>query len=213
MNARIGGGARLARRALLVAAAAAGFALSCAVGAANAAPPRLKAGVFDPPRPAPLVTLDGSDGRAFDLARYRGKVVLLSFGFSNCPAVCPTTLATLAQARSELGPLAADVQVVFVTVDPERDTVAQLKTYLAAFDAGFVGATGRADALALLRAGFGATATKVPYAKAFGDKAYGFDHTSSVYLIDRQGRLMGMMPYDHPAKDYVHDLRLLLAAR
>jgi protein SCO1/2 len=76
-----------------------------------------------------------------------------------------------------------------------------------------VGATGRADALALLRAGFGATATKVPYAKAFGDKAYGFDHTSSVYLIDRQGRLMGMMPYDHPAKDYVHDLRLLLAAR
>ena len=100
MNARIGGGARLARRALLVAAAAAGFALSCALGAANAAPPRLKAGVFDPPRPAPLVTLDGSDGRAFDLARYRGKVVLLSFGFSNCPVALNRIQAQLPSVGS-----------------------------------------------------------------------------------------------------------------
>ena len=167
-----------------------------------------KAGVFEPPRPAPAVVLAGSDGKDFDLARHRGKVVLLSFGFTSCPAVCPTTLATLAQARAALGAAGADVQVVFVTVDPERDTVARLRTYVSAFDPSFIGATGSAAALARARAGFGATATKVT-----SGTAYGYDHTSSVFLVDRQGRLVGMMPYDHPAQDYVHDLKLLLAAR
>jgi protein SCO1/2 len=198
-----------ARRALL--AAAASLACLPAWGAqptASTRPPALKAGVFDPPRMAPAVVLDGSDGRRLDLARYRGKVVLLSFGFSSCPAVCPTTLATLAQARQALGPAASDVQVVFVTVDPERDTAQRLKDYMAAFDPSFIGATGSAQALAQVRAGFGATATQVGKGTA-----YGFDHTSSVYLIDRVGRLVGMMPYDHPPKDYVHDLRVLLAAR
>ena len=178
----------------------------CATLAVQAA--GLKAGVFEPPRAAPPVVLSGSDGRDFDLARQRGKVVLLSFGFTSCPAVCPTTLATLAQARAALGAAAADVQVVFVTVDPERDTVTRLKTYVSAFDPSFIGATGTPAALAKVRAGFGASATKVSTGTA-----YGFDHTSSVFLIDRQGRLVGMMPYDHPAANYVHDLRLLLAAR
>ena len=168
----------------------------------------LKAGVFEPPRAAPPVVLSGSDGRDFDLARHRGRVVLLSFGFTSCPAVCPTTLATLAQARAALGAAGADVQVVFVTVDPERDTVQRLKAYVASFDNTFLGATGSPAALARVRAGFGASATKVT-----SGTAYGYDHTSSVFLIDRQGRLVGMMPYDHPARDYVHDLRLLLAAR
>lgn len=175
--------------------------------AAHAAP-ALKAGVFEPPRAAPQVALTGSDGRDFDLARLRGKVVLLSFGFTSCPAVCPTTLATLAQARAALGAAAADVQVVFVTVDPERDTVLRLKAYVSAFDPTFLGATGTPAALSRARAGFGASASKVTYGNA-----YGFDHTSSVFLIDRKGRLVGMMPYDHPAANYVHDLRLLLAAR
>ncbi|MED5618461.1 SCO family protein [Ideonella sp. BN130291] len=198
-----------ARRALVAAAALAAtlWATEGHAAAPGATPP-LKAGVFEPPRLAPPVLLEGSDGRAFDLSRHRGKVVLLSFGFSSCPAVCPTTLATLAQARKALGADAKDVQVVFVTVDPERDTVQRLKDYMAAFDPGFIGATGRPEALARVRASFGATATKVT-----SGAAYGFDHTSSVYLIDRAGRLVGMMPYDHPAKDYVHDLRLLLAAR
>lgn len=168
----------------------------------------LKAGVFEPPRAAPQVVLPASDGRDLDLARHRGKVVLLSFGFTSCPAVCPTTLGTLAQARAALGAAGADVQVVFVTVDPGRDTVPRLKAYVSAFDPTFIGATGTPAALARVRAGFGATATRVA-----SGTGYGYDHTSSVFLIDRQGRLVGMMPYDHPVRDYVHDLRLLLAAR
>lgn len=169
--------------------------------------PALKAGVFEPPSPAPAFALRGSDGSEdVGPARFKGKVVLMSFGFTSCPAVCPTTLATLAQARKELGAAAAGVQVLFVTVDPERDDAARLKAYVAPFDSSFVGATGRPDALAAVRRHYGVTANKV----AMGD-SYGVDHTSSVYVIDRQGRLRALMPYGRSAKDYVHDLRVLLA--
>ena len=190
-------------RRFLLAAALAPLAVSAAPSA-----PALKAGVFDPPRPAPELALAGSDGRELKLADLRGKLVLLAFGFTQCAAVCPTTLATLAQARKELGAAAADVQVVFVTVDPERDDGARLKAYLAAFDAGFVGATGRPDAMARVRQAYGVTATKVAL-----NGGYAYDHTSSVFLIDAQGRLRAMMPYGRPPQDYVHDARILLAQR
>ena len=84
-----------------------------------------------PPRQAPEFSLQGSDGRELNLSRYRGKVVLLGFGFTSCPSVCPTTLATLAQARRKLGAAAADVQIVYITVDPERDNAERMKEYLA----------------------------------------------------------------------------------
>ena len=168
--------------------------------------PGFKAGVFEPPRQAPGFALRGTDGSELTLARYRGKVVLLSFGFTHCAAVCPTTLATLAQARSALGPAADRVQVVFVTVDPERDAPAQLKAYLAAFDAGFVGATGRPEVLAAMRKDYGVVAEKVPMADG-----YAMDHTSSIFLIDREGRLRALMPYGRDARDFVHDVKLLLA--
>ena len=180
--------------------------LAAASGVSVAAAPALKAGVFEPPRQAPEFALRGSDGSDLTLARYRGKVVLLSFGFTQCPAVCPTTLATLAQARSALGSSADRVQVVFVTVDPERDGPAQLKAYLAAFDAGFVGGTGKPEVLAAMRRNYGVVAEKVP----IGD-SYAMDHTSSIFLIDREGRLRAMMPYGRDAKDFVHDVKLLLA--
>ena len=200
---------RFARRAVLLAGiGAAAFPAAALAAEAATAAPALKAGVFDPPRLAPDVRLQGSDGRELALSRYRGQVVLLSFGFTNCPAVCPTTLATLAQARQALGPAGADVQVVFVTVDPERDDVARLRTYMAAFDPSFVGATGSPQALAQARQAFGAHANKVPTGSS-----YQMDHTSSVFLIDRTGRLRAMMPYGRDAKDYVHDARILLASR
>ncbi|NRF72389.1 SCO family protein [Aquincola sp. S2] len=190
------------RRTLTAALLAAPLA---AIAADSAAP--LKAGVFEPPAPAPAFALRGSDGSA-DLgpARFRGKVLVMSFGFTNCAAVCPTTLATLAEARRALGPAGADVQVMFVTVDPQRDDAARLKTYVQSFDPGFVGATGTPQALADVRKRYGVTATRVP----MGD-SYAVDHTSSVYLIDRAGRLRAMMPYGRAAKDYVHDLRILVA--
>ena len=180
--------------------------LGIAAAVAAAPAPGFKAGVFEPPRQAPEFALRGSDGSELTLARYRGKVVLMSFGFTHCAAVCPVTLATLAQARGALGPAADGVQVVFVTVDPERDPAPRLKAYLAAFDARFVGATGTPEALAAMRKGYGVVASKVPMTDG-----YAMDHTSSVFLIDREGKLRALMPYGHDAKDFVHDVKLLLA--
>lgn len=181
-------------------------ALLLLLASAAHAAPALKAGVFEPPRQAPEFALRGSDGAALTLSRYRGKVVLLSFGFTHCAAVCPTTLATLAQARKALGAAAGAVQVVFVTVDPERDGPAQMKAYLAAFDPGFVGGAGAPEVLAAMRKDYGVVATKVPTGSS-----YAVDHTSSIFLIDRAGKLRAMMPYGRDAKDFVHDVQLLLA--
>ncbi|GAB2509286.1 SCO family protein [Lysobacter humi (ex Lee et al. 2017)] len=177
------------------------FATPVAAGRAT-----LKAGAFDPPAPAPELSLLSSQGGALSLARHRGKVVLLEFGFTNCPQVCPMTLATLAQVRKKLGAHAARLQVVFVTVDPERDDAARLRAYLKGFDPSFVGGTGTTAQLAAVRARYGATAQR----KAVGD-SYTVGHSSSVYVIDTKGRLRGMMPYGRPAEDYVHDVRALLA--
>jgi protein SCO1/2 len=164
-----------------------------------------RAGTFDPPRQAPELALQGSDGQALDLQRFRGKVVVLGFGFTSCPDVCPVTLNVLAQARKKLGPQAANVQVVYVTVDPERDTPERMRKYLSAFDATFIGGTGAAEQLEVIRKQYGISA-----AKQTAGSSYTVAHSSYTYLIDRQGRLRGLMPYGRTAEDYVHDLRLLL---
>ena len=189
-----------------VATLLAALTLAATLLTAHAAP-ALKAGVFEPPRQAPEFALRGSDGNDVSLARYRGKLVLMSFGFTHCAAVCPTTLATLAQARQALGPQAGAVQVVFVTVDPERDGPEALKAYLAAFDPSFVGGAGKPEALAAMRKNYGVVANKVPMSSG----SYAVDHTSSIFLIDRDGKLRAMMPYGRDAGDFVHDLKLLLA--
>jgi protein SCO1 len=165
----------------------------------------LKAGVFDPPREAPDFSVRGSDGAALTLSHYRGKVVVLGFGYTSCPNVCPTTLAVLAQAQRKLGPLASQVQVIYLTVDPERDDSERLKQYLAAFDPSFVGGTGSAAQMAAVRANYGVSAEKVG-----SGKDYGLAHSSSIYLITRDGKLRALMPFGHKADDYVHDISMLL---
>jgi protein SCO1/2 len=175
--------------------------LLCASGSAQDG--ALKAGVFDPPRPAPEFVLRGSDGAELRLSRYLGKVVILGFGFTTCPDVCPTTLGVLASARKKLGEQGGELQVVYVTVDPERDDAERLRKYLASFDASFVGGTGSAEELAAVRREYGIAAERV----ASG----GFSHSSYTYLIDREGKLRALMPYGHPPDDYVHDVRVLLA--
>ena len=169
-------------------------------------PTELKAGVFEPARLAPDFTLPGSNGAPLKLSAYRGKVVLLGFGFSNCTAVCPVTLATLQAAHKKLGAQARDLQVIYITVDPKRDTAAQLKRYLDGFNPSFLGATGSEAQLAAVRREYGIAAKQAPGP----DGAY--SHSSFIYLIDRQGRLRALMPFGHGADDYVHDVRLLLAA-
>jgi protein SCO1/2 len=162
----------------------------------------LKAGVFDPPRAAPDFTLRGSDGSELTLSRYRGKVVVLFFGFTYCPQVCPTTLSTLASAHKQLGADGGDLRVVYVTVDPQRDDVTRLHDYLASFDPTFVGATGTAEQLEAVRREYGVFASKL----ATGS----FSHSSFTYLIDRAGTLRALMPYGQPPDSYVHDVRILL---
>ena len=168
----------------------------------------LKAGAFSPARQAPDFSLRGSDGGELKLSRYRGKVVVLGFGFTSCPEVCPTTLAVLAEVRKKLSAAASEVQVVYVTVDPERDDRELLRKYLASFDPTFVGGTGTAEQLAAVRKAYGVVAEKQAFAGG-----YVVAHSSFTYLIDREGNLRALMPYGHTADDYVHDVKLLLNRR
>jgi len=178
--------------------------LAAAAGATDA--PALKAGVFSPPHAAPDFELRGSDGAALKPSRYRGKVVALAFGFTSCPDVCPVTLGTLSEARKKLVAEGQDLQVVYVTVDPERDDVERMRTYLATFDPSFVGGTGTPDQLDTVRKAYGILAEKVTT-----PAGYSVAHSSSIYLIDREGKLRALMPYGHPADDFVHDVKILLA--
>ena len=165
----------------------------------------LKAGVFNPPREAPDFSVRGSDGAPLTLSHYRGKVVVLGFGYTSCPNVCPVTLAVLAQAHRKLGALGAQVQIIYLTVDPERDSAERLKQYLAAFDPTFVGGTGTAAQMATVRTSYGVTAEKVGTGTD-----YAVAHSSFVYLITREGKLQALMPFGHKADDYVHDISMLL---
>lgn len=187
--------------------ALAGLGLAITVQAAPLA--GLKSGVFDPPRAAPEIVLPSSKGGDFKLSNYRGKVVVLEFGYTNCLDVCPVSLAALTQARQKIGKAAAaDVQVVFITVDPARDTVARLRTYLAPFDPSFVGVTGSQQQINKLLKDYGISATK---RMVDGSKTdYTMHHSSYLYFIDRAGMQRALMPFGRPADDMAHDLRLLL---
>jgi protein SCO1 len=177
----------------------------CAAASTADSSQALIAGVFTPQRLAPDFSIRGSDGAELQLSRYRGKVVLLSFGYTSCTAVCPVTLAVLAQAHKKLGALGGDMQVLYVTVDPERDDAARMRKFLGAFDPSFIGGTGTAEQLAAVRQNYGISATRIPT-----PDGYMMSHTSYVYLIDRDGYLCALMPFGHTADDYVHDVSALL---
>lgn len=180
--------------------------LGTAVATAGTEPAALKAGVLSPVMAAPELKLQGSDGEALSLERFRGKVVLLAFGFSSCGEVCPITLATLAGVRKKLGADAAKVQVVYVTVDPERDDAARMKKFLSSFDPSFVGGVGTRAQIDAAQKSYGISSTK----KVYADGNYTIGHSSSIYMIDRAGGLKAVMPYGHTADDFVHDLKILL---
>jgi len=177
----------------------------------HAAAEALRAGVFDPPRAAPDFALNASDGSELKLSRYRGKVVALGFGYTHCPSVCPTTLAYLAEARKKLAAAGSDFQVIYVTVDPERDTAANLKAFLASFDPTFIGGTGTPGRLAQVRTAYGITLSDRIYVDALPKSTYFLDHSSLVYLIDRAGALRAMAPFGVSADDIEHDVKMLLS--
>ena len=153
------------------------------------------------------LALTGHDGKPRALADFRGKVVVLSFGFTHCPDICPTTLADMAGVLKQLGPDADRVQVLFVTVDPERDTPQVLAQYVPAFDPRFLGLYG--DAAATQRA---AKEFKIFYEKRASGApgAYSIDHSAQSYVLDAQGRLRLFVRHDRIAADLESDLRVLL---
>ena len=135
----------------------------------------------------PFALID-QNGRAVDQNMLKGKATLLLFGFTHCPDVCPTKLYELAQLVHMLGKDGDRVNVVFASIDPERDTPALLKEYLASFDQRFIGLTGSPAAIAQFTKAWRAFYRKVPS----GD-SYTMDHTAAVYLLDKTGRFSGLM--------------------
>lgn len=145
-------------------------------------------------------------GRARTLQDFRGKAVVLFFGFTHCPDVCPTTLAEVSQAIKQLGPDGERVQVLFVTVDPERDKPEALAKYVTAFDPRFLGLYG--DAEATRRA---AQEFKIYYEKRKTGDSYSVDHSGQSYVIDPQGRLRLLVRPDRIGADLADDLKTLLS--
>ena len=152
-------------------------------------------------------SLQDPSGATRTLADYRGKAVVVFFGYTQCPDVCPTTLAALAEAMKQLGPDADRVQVIFVTVDPERDTPELLREYVPAFDKRFVGLRGDAKATEDVAKEFRIVYQKVPGATP---TTYTVDHSAGTFLYDPAGRLRVYIGHGQAPDAFVHDLRELL---
>lgn len=158
----------------------------------------------------PEFELTDHNGGSRTLADFRGKVVVVFFGYTHCPDVCPTSLAHLAGAMQELGPTADRVQVLFITVDPERDTKQLMARYVTAFNPTFLGLAG--DAAATARA---ARSFKVVYQQRAGQSAgsYTMDHSAGTFIFDPQGRLRLYVSYGQGADVFAHDIDLLLKSK
>ncbi len=152
-------------------------------------------------------SLKDPEGRVRTLAEFRGKVVAVFFGYTQCPDVCPTTLSDLAHALQALGPDAARVQVIFITVDPKRDTAELLKNYVPAFNPTFIGLRGTSAETAKVTQDF-----KIYAAERSGKTpgTYTMDHSAQTMVFDREGRLRLMFPYGAPPEKIAADLRILL---
>jgi len=150
---------------------------------------------------------DGSDGQSYRLADFKGKVVALFFGYTHCPDVCPATMSELNRAIKLLGPDAMRVQVLFVTLDPDRDTVRVLQQYVPYFNPNFIGLRGDVGVTQRLARDF-----KVFYARQVSDGKMGYtiDHSSGIYVFDRKGRLRLFMSQGQSVRDIAHDLRILV---
>jgi len=155
-------------------------------------------------------TLTDPAGRQRTLADYRGKVVVLFFGYTQCPDVCPTTLSALAETVKLLGADADRVQVIFVTVDPDRDTAEVLASYVTAFNPSFVGLRGDAEAIARTAKEF-----KILYQKQPGrtPESYTVDHSAGTFVFDTQGRLRVYLGNGQGPDVFAHDIRELLRAQ
>lgn len=154
--------------------------------------------------------LTDAGGQTRRLADYRGKAVVIFFGYTQCPDVCPTTLSGMAETMKLLGEDAKRVQVLFITLDPERDTRQVLAAYVPQFDPSFIGLSADLPTTAATAKEF-----KVFYQKQAGStpKTYTIDHTATSYAYDPQGRLRLLIKHDESPQNIAADLRLLLAGK
>ncbi len=137
---------------------------------------------------------------------FRGKVLVLFFGFTRCPDICPTTLVRAVQIKRQLGEDARDVEFAFATLDPERDTPRMLRTYVQAFDPGFIGLTGTEGEVKEAAAQLNVVYAKVPIGNT-----YTIDHSTRSYVFDREGRLRVGLAHEQSVEDCVADIRQVLS--
>lgn len=202
------------RRAVRLAAGVLGVAaaLSAAPGAAADRSTRSAAELMDvvmwnrEPVGGPF-TLTDHTGRTRRDTDFRGKLMLVYFGFTLCPDICPTDLAQIAEALRSLGPAADGVAPLFITLDPERDTVALLSQYVPAFDRRMIGLTGSTAAIAQVAAAYKVYHARVANA---GWTRYTIDHSSFIYLMDREGKYLGFIPPSTSAARIAAALKPLL---
>jgi protein SCO1/2 len=173
-----------------------------------AQPHQLRGSVIEPALPAAQINLTDQQGQPFHLSDYRGKVVLLFFGYASCPDVCPATMAVLKQARAQLTQSQADrVQVVFITVDPNRDTPQAIQDYVTRFDPTFIGLSGSEADLTPVWQAYGVFRDLgTPNANGF----YEVSHTARVYVVDTLGNLSLSFPFGATVDDVTNDLKILL---
>jgi protein SCO1/2 len=181
-----------------------------ALGVVLFAPPAaLRGTAYDEPYPpAPEIELTRDNGSTFRLSEMRGNIVLLFFGYTSCPDVCPTTMAELKTALDKIGEEdAKNVRVIFVTVDPARDTPQRVQEYVNHFNKDFIGLSGSEAQLSNIWNEYGVFREVVDGTSAAG---YLVDHTARVTLIDQAGNLRVSYGFETPVEDIVHDLKLLL---
>lgn len=183
------------------------FVLALAALAGCAQPYTFKGTEFVGEKAAPNFTLTGAGGQPVSLSDFRDKVVVLYFGYTFCPDVCPTTLTDMKQVMQLLGKKADDVQFIMVSVDPERDTPEKLAEYVTYFDPRFVGLTGTPEEVLAAATPYG-----VIFEKHEGTAATGYlvDHTATLSIIDKDGRLRLLFPFDAEPKDVAEDLKQLV---
>jgi protein SCO1/2 len=150
------------------------------------------------------------DGKSRTLSDFRGRVVVVFFGYTSCPDICPTMLSKLAGVMEQLGPAAQSVQVLFVTVDPERDSAERLKEFVPWFHPSFLGLRGDAAQTKAAAEEFRVFSARKEVGSGIG---YVLDHSSGAYVFDPAGRLRLYVKDGAPAADIVADIRLLLAGR
>ena len=164
--------------------------------------PQLASGTWlAQPRPVADFSLTDHLGRTFTARELQGKTTLVFFGFTHCPDVCPTTLVKLAQVKKAAA--MPGLQVLFVTVDPQRDTPAAVGAYAHAFDPDFIGLTGDPKAIEKMTAAFGVAALRVDLPG--GD--YTMDHSAAVFLVDARGRVVGVFTPPFDTRRFVQDLQ------